>query len=120
MTKQNIRIWGRDFSLPIDYDIFDDEKMTDDQKNALADFLKIKNVSGEQDVIKYCLKENPDEIQVPVTNIFTFVMPASIYVCRENGLIALLCDYKYNIEHGIAVVYKDGLVTEVGTQDLVL
>lgn len=120
MSNQKIRIWGRVFTLPVLYDAFDDEIVTEEQKKALAQFLTVPDVGGKDMVIRYCLQQNPEEIKQPVTNIFCFVMPTAIYVCRKGGNVALLCEYKYDPENGIAVVYHNGKMQKVGTQDLVL
>ena len=55
-------------------------------------------------------------------NIFSYIKPESIFVKRdkENPRVAIMCKYRYDPEHGIAVVFAhDGKVT-VGIQDIIL
>lgn len=51
--------------------------------------------------------------------IFRFVVPESIFVKRD-GRIALMCRYKFDIDHGIAIVFKDNNIVDVGQQDIIL
>lgn len=49
----------------------------------------------------------------------TDVMPESIYVKRD-GRVALICRYKFDAEHGMAVVFNGGKLEEVGSQDIIM
>ena len=125
MKTINMNIWGREFQLDVIYDCFDDEKITSIQEEAL------KNVKDSDsffdtslDALKeYCLKEDEDEFQEKeISNIFKYVIPTSLYIVRndKNREVALLCEYRFDIEHGIAIDYVDEKLNEIGTQDLVL
>ncbi|MCM1539584.1 MAG: hypothetical protein NC254_14450 [bacterium] len=63
-------------------------------------------------------EQYPDGI---VDNIFKYVMPIKRYVLRtgKDRSIAILCDYKFDIEHGIAVVFKNEKFFRIGSQDIV-
>lgn len=62
------------------------------------------------------LKE--DEIE----NIFRYVMPKSIFVphIEKHRVASILCDYKFDMKHGIAVVFENGRFKEVGPEDIAL
>ena len=54
-------------------------------------------------------------------NIFSYIKPEYIFVkCEDHPRVAIMCKYRYDIEHGLAVVFAtDGSVT-VGLQDFIL
>ena len=48
-------------------------------------------------------------------------MPESLFVPRtEKKTIAIMCNYKFDKEHGIAVVFEEGRLKEIGSQDIIL
>lgn len=55
-------------------------------------------------------------------NIFRYVMPVKIFVPhdKEHGLAAILCNYRFDMEHGLAVLFENGTYKSVGSQDTVL
>ena len=57
-----------------------------------------------------------------VGNIFRYVMPRTPFVTETKGArrVALLCDYRYDEEHGIAVVFDNEKFAGVMSQDDVL
>ena len=118
----NITIWNRDFDLKVLYDCYAGEEVLGEQKDALKEFASNKKMieASKSSVEKYCLSQNKDEIGADeIDNIFKFVIPERIFVKRD-GRVALLCRYKFDEEHGIAVVYKDGKITEIGNEDIIL
>lgn len=124
INKIKINIWNRDFELPIEYDCYSDEKVTDAQINSLNVFLKNKLLLDKAKIFieKYCKKDlSLDNDNKNKNNIFTYIVPHYIYVKRDDKpRIAIMCNYKYDIEHGLAIVfYQDGKI-EVGIQDIIL
>ena len=118
----NIKIWNRDFDLNVIYDCYAGEEILDEQKAALNKFLSDNKTidSSKADVEKYCLSQNKYEIGADaIDNIFKYVMPEEIFVKRD-GRVAILCKYKFDEEHGIAIVYKDNAIDGVGSQDIIL
>ena len=57
-----------------------------------------------------------------VDNIFKYVMPKNIYVPRnlKKRVVAIMCNYKFDTEHGIAVVFENEQFKEIGAQDIAL
>ena len=118
----NIKIWNRDFDLKVLYDCYTGEEILDEQREALKKFYSDKKMieSSKAEVETYCLSQNKDEIgSDEIDNIFRFVMPESIFVKRDCR-VAIMCRYKFDTEHGIAVVFKDGKLLEVGSADCIL
>lgn len=118
----NIKIWNRDFDLKVLYDCYAGEEVLDEQKDALKEFSSNKKMieASKSNVEKYCLSQNKDEIGADeIDNIFKFVMPESIFVKRDCR-IAIMCRYKFDAEHGIAVIFKDGKLIDIGSQDTII
>lgn len=116
----NLNIWDRDLALEIKYDCYSDEEVTNEQGNAIKNFTahqewltKAKTIAED-----YCkgkiTEDNKD-------NIFSYIKPDYLFVTRdENPKVAIMCNYKYDPEHGIAIVFTyEGKVT-VGSQDIIL
>lgn len=121
----NIKIWNRDFSLPIVYDCYAGENVTDEQINALDMFLKKSELitKSKENVIKFCLKKvNEDKTNQKKDNIFSYIKPEAIFVKRDekNPRVALMCKYKYDLEHGLAIVFDYKGNIKVGLQDIIL
>ena len=55
------------------------------------------------------------------SDIFKYVIPEAIYVKRNKRKhqIALLCNYRFDEEHGIAITYEDEKLKKIGTQDII-
>ena len=124
IKKIKINIWNRAFELPVEYDCFSNEKVTDSQINALNDFLKNKVLldKAKSSIEEYCKKNlDEDKENKNKDNIFTYIIPHYIYVKRdEKPRVALMCKYKYDMEHGLAVVFHSNGKIEVGLQDIIL
>ena len=121
----NIEIWGRTFQLDIMSNFYESEDLSPKQAAAIKHFLSnLKWIEkSKTDVEKYCKidVENDDENQKK-DNIFSYIKPECIFV-EDNVKIprvALMLHYRYDPEHGLAVVFdKHGNVT-VGIQDIIL
>ena len=118
-------IWGREFTLPIEYDCYEGEKITKAQTQAL-ELFKTHTDWIEQSksfLEEYCNEQViSDDENNKKDNIFSYIKPECLFVKRENvkPRIALLCKYRYDLEHGIAVVFSaDGNIS-IGTQDIIL
>ena len=122
MSKQILNIWNRDFEIDITYEIFSDKPVTEKQK-AIADGLSAVDFSESlEGVIKYIKKYNSRDLgEDRIDNIFRYVIPKRIYITQsEEEEFAIMCNYKFDMEHGIAVVYKGGKFKEAGPQDIIL
>ena len=124
----SILIWERKFDLPVEYDRYSDEKITKEQEEALAEFIRHPDwiYNSKASIEEYCkVQVMEDERNEKKDNIFSYVKPDYVYVKRnrrnekEKPKVALMCKYKYDPEHGLAVVFSEGSVT-VGIQDIIL
>ena len=124
MTKK-ISIWGREFDLKVVFDCFDDEEILPIQEQALKSFLKADAAieDSKKQVESYILNDDYAELETDsIDNIFKFVIPTDIYIPRtpETRTAALLCDYRFDEEHGLAIVFENEQFKEIGEQDIVL
>ena len=55
-------------------------------------------------------------------NIFTYVKPVNIFVKHEevNPRVAIMCKYRYDMEHGLAVVFMHDEKIIVGNEDIII
>ena len=124
MNKQNITIWGRELFLNITYDCYPGEAILDTQKEALQRILAVPAVIEEslKSVENYIMKDNAETVGNVIDNIFKYVMPKSLFVPRDNEhmSVAVICDYKFDPEHGLAVVFEDEKLKAIGSQDIIL
>ena len=123
MNKITMTIWGRQFVLDVIYDCYEGEEITKLQQEAYDEFISNNSiVDTVLDCVKnYCLEDENMKDSDSIQNIFKYVIPKSIFVERdeENKVIVLLCDYRFDNEHGIAIVFENGAFKEiVGQSDL--
>ncbi|WP_408069496.1 DUF6985 domain-containing protein [Butyrivibrio sp. JL13D10] len=122
-NKVNLNIWGRDFELNIVFQNFPGEEVTA-QQNSVVDSLTSIDFSASLDSVKdYIVKYNSEDLGgTEITNIFKYVIPKSVLIPRENDkrVAALMCNYKFDMEHGMAVVYENEQYKAVGPQDIIL
>lgn len=124
MNKDEFMIWGRRFNLSVQYDCYENEDILPIQIEALEAFKREADalLSSDQEVKRYCLENHKAEIGDSIDNIFKYVMPDNIYIKRskEKHIAALMCNYKFDLEHGIALVFENEKLTQIGTQDIIL
>lgn len=122
MNKSTVKIWGREFELNIIYECYPGEEVLDIQR-AEFESLTTDIIDSALDSVKqYVIKTSGKQIDTPIDNIFKYVVPKSIFVPhnKKSPSIAIMCDYKFDMEHGIAVMFANGKYKVVGTQDDIL
>lgn len=124
MNKEKLNLWDRSFELYISYSCYPGESITDIQKAAANEFCGNTSVvfSALDELKVYIEKTSNASIKASdINNIFKYIMPKSIFIPRTNEkMVAIICNYKFDIEHGIAVVFKNGQFEEIGPQDIIL
>lgn len=118
-------IWDREFTLPIEYDCYKGEKVTKEQKKALKNFVEHKEwiEASKTQVEEYCREQvSEDEDNQKKDNIFSYVKPDYVFIKRdkEDPRVAMMCKYRYDPEHGIAIVYSSDGKATVGIQDIII
>ena len=123
MNKSILNVWGRKFELNIVYECYPGEEVLDSQREEveLLNTTDIVDVALEH-VKEYVIRTADYQLAVPIDNIFKYVMPKSVFVPhnKKSPSVAIICNYKFDMEHGIAVVFENGKYKEVTTQDNIL
>ena len=123
MSKSVLKIWGREFELNVVYECYPGEEVLDSQRAAFEQLCNTSNIDAALGYVKAYVKNTAKlQVESPIDNIFKYVMPKSIYVPhnKKAAQIVIMCNYKFDTEHGIAVVFENGKFKEIGTQDIIL
>ena len=113
------------FTLPVIYDCYEGETPTPSQIDALERLPShLDWIEKSKDLVEAFCKERvaDDDDNQKKDNIFSYIIPETIFVKRDeyHPRLALLCRYRYDLEHGLAVVFsQDGRIV-VGAQDIIL
>lgn len=121
----DITIWEREFSLPVEYDCYKGESVTKEQTKALETFSShLDWIANSKSFVEEFCKDQvmEDDENKKKDNIFSYVKPECIFVKRDKEYprIALMCKYRYDLEHGLAVVFSSDGTATVGIQDIIL
>ena len=124
MNKINTEIWGREFELPVIIKQFKGKEITDTQKEAVDCLEQNLNIfdSAIDEVEKYIIDNGLKEKGInEIDNIFKYVIPKSISVPKsKKRVLALMCNFKFDMEHGLSIIFENEKLKEVGSQDLIL
>lgn len=123
MSKVKLNIWGRPFELSVVYDKCSGEEILDSQKAAVQTFLDAAPYDQAKGKIeKYVVQHSNGLLQDTIDNLFKYIMPKTIYVLRNSKLgdVAILCNFKFDMEHGLALIFNKGTLKSIDAQDAVL
>lgn len=120
----DICIWGRELSVPVDYNCYVGRTPLYEQEVALKTFLDHPEwLENAKELVEQFCREQvmEDSENDKKDNIFSYIKPQGFFVKHEkNSRIALMCKYRYDIEHGIAIVFSSTGEVTVGPQDIIL
>ena len=122
-NKLKLMIWGREFEINIVFQNFPGEEVTSNQQKVVDTLSTIDFEQAFAPLKAYIMKYNSEDVgQLEITNIFKYVIPKSILIPRENDtrVVALMCNYKFDMEHGLAIVFENEKYKTVGPQDIIL
>ena len=120
-----IEIWGRTFDLDIVSSFYESENLSPDQEVIVNKFLaNLKWIEKAKTAVEnYCKLdvENDDENHKK-DNVFSYVKPKCIFVEADVKIprVALLLHYRYDPEHGLAVVFDSNGNVTIGIQDIII
>ena len=125
MDKIKITIWGRDFELAKIYECHKDEEVTPEQLKAYDCFVSNPEwLENAKTLVEEYAKASvlADDTNKKKESIFSYVIPDYILIKRydDNPRVALMCKYKYEPEHGLAIVFTNTGEIEIGIQDIIL
>lgn len=124
IDKLSLSIWGRVFELPVNYNCYEGETVTEEQIQLINKFIEHSEwIKKSKDIVEdYCKQQVLDDKEnQKKDNIFSYIKPMSVFVKHvKKPRIALICKYRYDEEHGLAIVFdKEGNIT-VGSEDIIL
>lgn len=125
MNKISIQIFGREFNLPIEYEHYSNQEILLIQKEAAENLsnAELEIAKAKKYIEEYCLAHNKNNfLSNDIDNIFKYVMPKYLLVKREmnSRVVAIMCNYKFDMEHGIAIVFKNEMFSKIVSQDIIL
>ena len=123
MNKCMLMIWGREFECNVIYECYPGEAVLESQKEAYGWLSSTEMIEASLVYVKdYVLKTAGTQVEKPIENIFKYVVPKSIFVPHDskNPKVAILCNYKFDMEHGLAVVFENAQCKEIGEKDIIL
>lgn len=125
MNKANIQIGDRKFELEINYDCFEGEEVLPMQEEAVKKICAGNSISIMvlDELKQYCINKNADKFnRESIPDIFRFVTPISLYVKRnkEKRMVAVMCDYAFDMEHGLALMFENEEFKGIRTQAAIL
>lgn len=120
-----VTLWGRRFELPAEINMYKGEEILQSQYDSIIRFKNINIDMGDSlhAVADYCFKRNPREFKYDNKgNIFKYIIPKYLFISRTNGTrtVAIMCNYKFDSDNGIAIVFKNEKFDSVGNQDSIL
>ncbi len=118
---KDLKVWGRNFSLEVLFDVFTGEEVLPEQQKSLESFIGKADeiLSDSSEIEKYCANNSNGEVTLPVDNIFKYVVPVQLFIKRETSVrkVALLCNYKFDEEAGCAIVFENEKLMCICTQE---
>lgn len=109
--------------MEIIYDVLDSEDAISAETEALETLKRNWNVAEESlDAVKqYCLNDKRNDVPGNViSNIFMYVVPQALYIERSEikRVVGLLCAYRPDPEHNLAIVFENEHLREIGPEDI--
>lgn len=124
MTTKEVHLWGRRLDLEIEFEQYSNEEVLASQNDALNRLLAAwDTVEGSLGRLKeYCLSNMGENAEASVDNIFRVVAPTTLYVLRDETprVVSLLCECRFDPEHGVALRFEDERLEDIGSQDIAL
>lgn len=117
-------LWGSEVELDVYFEQLDFEEPTDAQLDA---FSRVDAIWPHADDAIPCIVEYLKKEAVEIGAHFeedswrSLVHPTTLFVAEsDDRTVAILCEFDFDSEHGLAVVFEDEQFTAVGSQDIVL
>jgi len=119
MSSISRDLWGRKLKLEIYPE--GGEVSSDAQSLALERLCSAWEVveKSAAKLKEYCAKDSDGG---DMGNVFRYVMPRYLFLptVQKKRTVALMCDYRFDPEHGIALVFENETLREIGPQDIIL
>lgn len=120
----NVKLWGKKLSLNIRFECRAGEEILEEQREAYERMLAEWHVVNESlPVVKeYVVHHDEASVKGPIVDIYEYVTPVALLVRRSSTkrVVALLLDYCFDPEEGIALLFEDERPVSVTPQSSVL
>lgn len=123
MSNETLKteLWGKMVELEVVFETHPKAGITENQKKAYQVIKEHWNVVDESlDAVKaFCLERSPEDAEaIETESVFSYVTPQQLYIERhvKPRIVGLLCEYRFDTEMGIAVVFEDEHLKDVMTQ----
>lgn len=125
MNNITMKIWGREFDIEVYIRKSQNSDIASLQEEAYNKFMESQRIidEAEKNLLSYIEKNYKNDLnENKIENIFKYVIPKTLFLPRtvKERTVVLLCDFKFDIEHGLAVVFENEKFKEVVSQDEVL
>lgn len=125
MSSLKREVWGREFDLGVRFEDLDNEGVSDAQWDAYGHIIAAWSAVDDalSRVKEYCIEQNPDKLcDDTFGSVFRCVIPKDLFIPKTAGrrTVALMCNYRFDPEHGLAIVFEDEMLAGIGPQDIVL
>ena len=122
--KVDLVIWGKKFCLPFEYTDSVDSTNNTEVELSVKEFSDNSEDITDKSIptVKEYVNKSAKMIGIAkVDELLECINPHMLLIGIDEGNIniALLCGFKYDPEHDIAIIYREQLLVEVGSQDLV-
>ena len=119
----HIKMWDEIIQLDLEYDCYKGEEITDEQIKALGRFVSHPEWidAAKECIEEYCKKCALEKGDV-VMNVKDCIIPEAVFVKRESKCprVAIMCKFRYDPEHGLAMVFNHEGTVSVGIQDIII
>ena len=125
LSNIQMNIWGRVFNLEVYFKKYYGKDVTEIQKHSYECFINSDVVIKQSlnALILFIEKNYRENLQEEkIENIFKYVIPKTIYIPNncEKRTVVLLCNFKFDYEHGLAIVYEEEGLVKIVSQDEIL
>ncbi len=118
-----MNIWGKEFRLDVEFENEEGEELLLNQIRAFRKFSELKDLPEcLEDVKQYCLRKSFRYIKgKEIDDIFTLVYPLKLYIVRSETRreVILLCQYRYDMENGVAIDFVDEELFKIGNRHMI-
>lgn len=118
-------IWGREITLDVYYKTYQGKKKEIDQIDSYYYFINDSSElqKSKDKLIAYIEKNYKNELDGKnIENIFKYVIPKTLYISSntDKRLVAILCDFRFDEEHGLAIIFEKEKFKRIASQDEIL
>lgn len=119
----HICFWNKIIQLPLEFDCYKGEEITEEQIKALGRFVAHpewirSSKNSVQEFCNKCALGKGEESR----KVEECIIPEAVYVKRDDKCprVAILCKFRYDLEHGLAMVFDYEGAVHVGIQDIII